>query len=333
MEPPRGRADAAVACGRICRIVPIWRLRGTAPNRYRAAATGPCPLARRRPPSAPALASRAVEPNLNGVWAKWERGIGQLDTLSKEVIEFGQQPHPFTITVHEDPEAGKYVFLFEPAWPQRTVRHWGAVIGEIVHDLRSLLDQLVVQLVRLNGGQARREHAFPLRHEEPSEGFAAWATREWTDRNGKRRRGPLSGMSPAAVALVESCQPYNGGDFPRLTQLHMMWNTDKHETLIPTMLAFHAPTAKLTNVLVEDRVDRFDGNTFVVELTVAAGDPPPEPNVDLEPHAPTDILFSGGAREGVAVIEELRQIGRVMLAGILLPASEMFPLSARIPPP
>jgi hypothetical protein len=111
-----------------------------------------------------------------------------------------------------------------------------------------------------------------------------------------------------------------------------MWNTDKHQTLIPTMLMFQAATLKLTNALIQDRVDHFEGDTYVVEFTVAKGSPPPEPQVDVEPHAPTDIAFREGAQEGLAVIEKLRQIGKVLLVGLLIPASEI-PAGTGVPGP
>lgn len=178
---------------------------------------------------------------------------------------------------------------------------------------------------------AVRDHTFPLRADEPNDGFAQWAVRQWTDK-GKDRHGPLFGVNDEARALIERCQPYQGGPWIRLRHLHDMWNTDKHQTLIPTMLMFQAATLKLTNALIQDRVDHFEGDTYVVEFTVAKGSPPPEPQVDVEPHAPTDIAFREGAQEGLAVIEKLRQIGKVLLVGLLIPASEI-PAGTGVPGP
>jgi hypothetical protein len=99
------------------------------------------------------------------------------------------------------------------------------------------------------------------------------------------------------------------------------------------MLVFKAATLKLTNAVEVARVDYFEGDTYVVEFTAYGGTPPPDPVVDVEPHAPTDIAFSAGPREGFAVIEEVRQIARVVLVGVVIPASEMFPEGAGVPPP
>ena len=158
--------------------------------------------------------------------------------------------------------------------------------------------------------------------------------RRWTDKRGRTRHGPLFGISDDALAFVESCQPYKGADWVRLRQLHDLWNTDKHRTLIPTMLVFKAATLKLTNAVQVARVDYFEGDTYVVEFTAYGGTPLPKPVVDVEPHAPTDIAFSEGPRDGLAVIEELRTDRPAsLLVGVLIPASEMFPEGAGVPPP
>lgn len=271
--------------------------------------------------------------NLHGVWAKWERALEQLEALSKDVLALGKDPHAYTITSHENADEGKYIYRFQPAWPSQRIRRWGAIIGEIVHDLRSGLDQLVTQFVLLNDGTPSEDHFFPIWTKEPENGFAERACGQWTDRRKRLRHGPLFGVSDDALAFIEGCQPYKGADWARLRQLHDLWNTDKHRTLIPTMLMFNAATLKLRNAVQTARVDYFEGDTYVVEFTVLAGTPPPDPQVDVEPHAPTDIAFSDGSREGFAVIEELRQIGRVVLIGVVIPASEMFPEGAGIPPP
>lgn len=153
--------------------------------------------------------------------------------------------------------------------------------------------------------------------------------RQWTDGRNRLRHGPLFGVSDKAVALIESCQPYKGPNGARLRQLHDLWNTDKHETLIPTILWGPAPEIKLTNaLLVNQSPGRFEGDTYVMEVLIAAKSlGPPDPHVDVEPHAPIDIALSDGREP---VIEVLRDAAKVVLIGLLLPASEMFPAGAGI---
>jgi hypothetical protein len=263
-------------------------------------------------------ATSTPPPNLHGVWAKWERATEQLQGLSEQIVAFSGQPHAWTIVSQVDVEHEHYTFRLQPAWPGATVRRWGAIIGEIIHDYRSALDQLVWQLVRLNEVVPDKGHAFPVCSSEPQAGFAS--TMRKVGDSGKRH-GSLFGLSDQALAVIEACQPYHGQDAALLGDLHRYWNIGKHQTLVPTALWFKAPTLKLTNTLLVDRADRFEDDAYVVEVTGLPGSSPPIPNVDLEPHTPNDVAF----RDGRPVIEHLRDIGKFVLTRILIPASDLFP--------
>jgi hypothetical protein len=261
--------------------------------------------------------------DLYGVWAKYERAMEQLTSLHKEVLAFGKQTNPYAIVSQEDKQRGHYVFRLKPAWPTNLQDRWGAIIGEIVHDLRSALEQLVWQLVLLNGGKTRKSHTFPICDKEPSEGFAVEMRRKWKS-NGRMCYGPLCDISDDATTLIESCQPYKGPNGVLLSQLHKLWNIDKHRTLIPTILWGPAPEVKLTKaVLLSQPPARFEGDTYVMEVFVAVdNDAPLDVHVDLEPHAPIDIALDEGREP---VIEVLRLAAKVVLIDLLIPASDMFP--------
>lgn len=264
-------------------------------------------------------------PNLRGVWAKWQRAVEQLQALSEEIAVFGVQPHAWTIVTQVDADREHYVFRLQPAWPPQTAWRWGAIIGEIVHGDRSALEQLVWQLVRLNGATPSSDHTFPVRTSEPEGGFADSTRKSWRDQRGRDRHGPLFGISDQALAIIEACQPYHGGDALLLRDLHRYWNTDKHQTLVPTALWFRSATLKLTNSILQARDDRFEGDTYVIEASVLPGTPPPQPSVDVEPHTPSDIAFRDVGRPTVPVVEHLRDISKFVLMRILIPASELFP--------
>jgi hypothetical protein len=270
-----------------------------------------------------------ADADLYGVWAKYERGMEQLTCLHKEVLAFGKQPNPYTIISQVNDEGTHYVFRLKPNWPTNLQDRWGAITGEIVHDFRSALEQLVWQLVLLNSGEPRKSHTFPLRDKEPWKGFAVEMRRQWTDRSGRLRYGPLFGVSDDAATLIESCQPYKGPNGGRLRQLHELWNTDKHQTLIPTILWGPAPEITLTNaLLVAQPPGHFEGDAYVMEVLVAAESVAgPDPHVDVEPHAPIDIALSDGREP---VVEVLRLVALVVLVELLQPASEMFPEGAGI---
>ena len=203
-----------------------------------------------------------------------------------------------------------------PAWQPGRVLRWGAIIGEIVHDFRSALDNLVWQLVILNGGHPDASHSFPIREEEPSKGFAVEMRREWMDKSGRARHGPLLGVSDEALAIIEACQPYKREDGIVLIRLHALWNIDKHRHLAPVHV--EAPPARLVpeNVTVLSRDDRLKGGTYTLEVTV-----PPGTHVDVEPQQPTDITFG----EPHPIVLELKEVGRVIIYCALLPAADLFP--------
>lgn len=262
--------------------------------------------------------------NLHGVWAKWDRAIEQLHTLNAEVGVFGSQPNPWGIVCQENRDRGEYVFRLDTNWEPGLVFLWGTILGEIVHDLRSALEQLVSQLVFLNGRLPIRSHSFPVLTKEPPNGFGVHMRREWTDPRGKVRYGPLFGLGDNAVALIEACQPYKGGDSALLLGLHSLWNTDKHQQLIPTTLTGNKPTLHVENAILMYREDRFDGDTYVIEVGIAEDGSGLDPKVDVEPHAPDDILLSEGG-PGPPVIRELQAVAQFILTDILIPAVDLFP--------
>ncbi|HWD10836.1 MAG TPA: hypothetical protein VG366_03265 [Solirubrobacteraceae bacterium] len=258
-----------------------------------------------------------VEAHLAGVWAKWQRAVEQLTTLSEEVTAFCSEPNPYGIISHENREHGRYRFEIYPAWQPGRVLRWGTIIGEIVHDFRSALDNLVWQLVVLNGREPDDGHSFPIRAEEPPEGFAVEMRREGEGGRGRVRHGPLLGVSDDALAIIEACQPYKGGNGLLLQRLHVLWNTDKHRHLAPVHVV--APPPHLLprgSVTVLSRNDGFAGGAYVVEITV-----PPGTQVDVDPQPPTDITFG----EPHPIVLELQQVGRVIIHEILLPSADLFP--------
>jgi hypothetical protein len=98
------------------------------------------------------------------------------------------------------------------------------LVGEVVHNLRSVLDHLANQLVVENEGTPTKNTRWPIRDEaRPKD---------------KRGRVPpphvAGGVSDVARALITRTQPYaeafgpDGAHHHALWQLHQMWNIDKH---------------------------------------------------------------------------------------------------------
>lgn len=175
---------------------------------------------------------------------KVERAIEQLQALNTEVLELRKRPNPFTQVVQREIDGSHHIFRLYPAWEPGAQGRWAVIVGEIVHDLRSALDHLVWEGIQLSDGKPDRDHAFPFRKSEPSEGFAQWATRTWRSKDGRKRHGKLYGLDEAAIELIERCQPYQGGDTPKLlAHLDALWQCDKHRMLLPVVLPKTAHTS------------------------------------------------------------------------------------------
>jgi hypothetical protein len=101
---------------------------------------------------------------------------------------------------------------------------WPVQIGEIIHNLRSALDQLVYEASSLDeNGNPRRGTEFPIFDDYPAEPSEE---RRW--------RRKVEGLNDATNGLVVQCQPfsYTGtAEFHKLSMLQSMSNTDKHRLL------------------------------------------------------------------------------------------------------
>ena len=172
---------------------------------------------------------------------------------------------------------------------------WSANIGDIIHNLRSVLDALATSLVIANGHTSEavmRETYFPIRHDEA--GLADGSVLAFFQRAG-----------PAAEKLIRRLQPYRGGKGHAFWQLHRLDIIDKHRAIIPVganlaNIQTFPPgnsvyTGKPTYPLKEgDELfrsvffeDHFDGKThFVFEVAFGEGQ-----IVDGQPLMPTLIQF------------------------------------------
>ena len=255
---------------------------------------------------------------LAGVWAKLDRTVEQLETLDLEIKRlWSDDSHPYAIRHNFHLERGEHRFDIEPRWSPKAALRIGVMIGEIVHDLRSALDNLVWQLVILNGQVSPdRGHSFPLWSKEPSEAFADLSRRPSSDSRQPERRGPLFGVSDEATAIIKACQPYTRPDLVGLARLDALWNMDKHRHLTPLNYAADPPAVVPSHTPVLERVDRIDGSTQVVELTV-----PPNTEVDVKPSAPVDVTLE----EGIPIGVELQATTKVVF-WIVDTASRLFPL-------
>ncbi len=162
-----------------------------------------------------------------GIRLKLSRAWNQINGLKPDVeaflendpapyvprVNFNGQTHVLTVSVH----------IQKAPDPM-----WGVRIGEIIHNLRSALDHLIWELVILNTRQPPpigNKNQFPIFEYEV--GFSDRGIKQF-----------LRGVSPAAIALIKSEQPFPGdkggtgeGAKSPLWHLKELSDVDKHRTL------------------------------------------------------------------------------------------------------
>lgn len=257
---------------------------------------------------------------LAGVRAKIDRAIEHLEALHRETQAF-RNSEAYAVTGKFESGRSSYVFRLHVL--QRPPLRWGVMIGEIVHNLRSALDQLVWQLVKLNGRTPGKWNYFPIIGKRPQAGFAGIA------RGQGKRRGPLWGVSDEALACIERLQPYHGGNGRLLGVLERLWNADKHRFLVPTLTAItsailladrYVPN-KDAGPVMEITVGRF-ADEHEAELVVTGLKPTgPDPKVEMKGEPPVDIAFSGGP----GVVDALGEILYFVLTNVFAPLEDLFP--------
>lgn len=176
-------------------------------------------------------------PQLKGSFAKLARAKEHIEALAAAEYEyFGQtkETRPFEVDHHFNPETNVYSFVGRIT--REPPARMGAIIGDIVHNLRSALDYLVWELVSAQSGD-------PERLGKPYPQFPIYTDPTKWDPAGKK--SVMRGVSPAAAEKLKAVQPFNPiptilGQHP-LLRLHDLWNRDKHRTITVANGAIRGP--------------------------------------------------------------------------------------------
>lgn len=169
---------------------------------------------------------------LLGIRAKVERAHDHLVVLGDEMRDF-EQRKPYLLESEVHSNGSKHIKRFRMVEPIPV--EWSVLLGEMVHDLRSALDQTVYWLTVDNlGHDLGTGTCFPIFTRrlklgtEP--GFADVNTKM---PNGIRYSGLwwIRGVGPGPRAFIEKVQPYpqRTGPLPKaLLWLNELWHQDKH---------------------------------------------------------------------------------------------------------
>jgi len=166
--------------------------------------------------------------NLSGPRAKIERAYEHRNALESELVPvLSGERHQIQLSAKLDPDTGNHVFRVA-SMPESFRRRVAVIVGDLVHNLRSALDQLAWQLVLDYSGRPTKRGEIK-RIKFPIE----------TDSQRLTRTHTFNKVSPSDQTLLDRAQPYNGLDDPKLhglTILEELSNRDKHQTLNPSLV-------------------------------------------------------------------------------------------------
>lgn len=206
-----------------------------------------------------------------------------LERFAAEVTAFGMED-PYVGAFEFEVDTGEWVARIMVATPLPA--HWSLLIGDIVHNLRSALDNLAFALVSANVPTLSRPDRvqFPIFESEVE--FV------------RKRARYIGGMDPAAQAVIERLQPYHRLDRKYrslLAVLHDLSNVDKHRHILVT-----GAVGTLKNITIDgyaplDPPEVTRKKTPVVHGAEVARIKiwgPPRPKMVMRAEFPFDVAFA-----------------------------------------
>jgi hypothetical protein len=247
--------------------------------------------------------------DLSGCFAKLDRAREHLHTLHDELSVFFNS-EPYGVTGKLDAQSGWYVFRIDVRreMPARIA----ILVGEYVHQLRSILDHLGYQLalwkLRNEGKTGKvRQTSFIIetsqkKFREKQAGRPDNIPQEWKD-------------------LIEALQPYHASEGPldphaeALAIIEKIWNIDKHSLVFSPprvqpgqrhgIPSWYIPNADAGPVL-EDRLNHGADLKQDAEVTKVRLKPVgPNPQVDMDARLSVEIAMD----DGTELVRAIAQAG------------------------
>jgi hypothetical protein len=160
----------------------------------------------------------------NLVRIKVQRAREHIRDLEIEVRSF-LGTNPYRVGTKRDPQTRRLIYYLVEVRP--VPERIGAIVGDVLQNLRSALDHLAYQLFRRGPGITDSSPAghvyFPISDD---------AAKHQTGSQGK-----VHGMGQDAIDAIDATRPYKGGN-DALWHLHKLNNIDKHRFVITVGTAF-----------------------------------------------------------------------------------------------
>ena len=171
--------------------------------------------------------------DLQSTRAKLDRAKQHLDEFKAQLnIDWKKQKHG--IVMHDDFKSRETIVKI--AKPRALFIEYSITVGEIVHQMRSALEQLIWKMVPNPKEGTTGFPVFDLERRDPAN-----PDKRYYDRHGVRM---IKGINPKAATIIRGLQPFATGSDQRLHLLNEMWNRDKHRllnltTVLPLAISFY----------------------------------------------------------------------------------------------
>jgi hypothetical protein len=269
----------------------------------------------------------ALFEQLPGCLEKLRRAQEHLNLFNREYHEGMESvvPHQsYSFRSHVDPKTGNQTLELVVREPLPLLR-WGALLGDVVHNLRSILDHIIEELTIRGSGRSLPNTAFPIydrKFKIVSPGVGQSGIPGFKDLDKRGRLTTDSGLHkirginrPGVEAFIEGLQPYQRiGDVDShpLLLLHRLDIMDKHRVLplldqvaVPLGMSVSGP-GKITIVSMTPAFYEpfpFEDGTEIPGFVLS---PDSTPDVNMEMNFTREILLAksgpGGGRNVVEVL-------------------------------
>jgi hypothetical protein len=233
--------------------------------------------------------ANALATTLTNTLAKLARADEHLAALDEEAREAGSR-EPCSVVMERQ---GDRTYIARVRISEAPPLRLGLILGDVLYNWRSALDNMIQPLVRLNGQTPGRNSSFPVFHDE----------RDFESRGVKRIRG----VSEEHAAIIASLQPFPGRTDPTIMALDLVnehCNADKHAATHPAIVAVRHPEQTARSFRREPVATEFkfefdpvgfekplaDGME-IARITPVGG--PPETKPKLEAELTFELAFGG----------------------------------------
>jgi hypothetical protein len=160
-----------------------------------------------------------ADERLAPIRSKVERAKQHLSDLEIARQRF-METNPYRIERERDPQTGYNIYrVFDIQIPPADI---GLITGDVIHNLRSVLDHLAYALVIANGNTPNKQTAFPIYD----------AAAKYVDHSGRQ----IELMAQSAIDAINANEPYQGGKGAGFWVLHYLDIADKHHALLTPLM-------------------------------------------------------------------------------------------------